>query len=146
VGRNEELIGRAMLGRRDQIIVATEFGNVRGPDGAFLAINGRPEYVRQACRQTLASQLAEVGVTPEEIAHIAFSHAHFDHVGNSRLFSQARRGQRRRQGGEAAFPGAPRRIAPVLRQQGVHLLHRRFLQHRQQRPHGGQMAHTPLPC
>jgi aryl-alcohol dehydrogenase-like predicted oxidoreductase len=45
---NERLVGRALRGRRDQIVVATKFGNVRGPEGAFLGIDGRPEYVR-AC-------------------------------------------------------------------------------------------------
>jgi hypothetical protein len=49
VGRNEELIGRAIAGRRSRIVLATKFGNVRGPDGSFLGVNGRPEYVRAAC-------------------------------------------------------------------------------------------------
>ena len=53
VGRNEELVGRAIRGRRDQVVVATKFGNVRAPDGAFLGINGRPDYVRQACEASL---------------------------------------------------------------------------------------------
>jgi aryl-alcohol dehydrogenase-like predicted oxidoreductase len=50
---NEELVGRAIRGRRDEAIIATKFGNVRGPDGAFIGINGRPEYVRQACDGSL---------------------------------------------------------------------------------------------
>jgi aryl-alcohol dehydrogenase-like predicted oxidoreductase len=45
---NEELLGRALAGRRDGVVVATKFGNVRGPDGKFLGVDGRPEYVR-AC-------------------------------------------------------------------------------------------------
>lgn len=45
---NEELVGKALRGNRDQVILATKFGNVRGKDGAFLGINGKPEYVR-AC-------------------------------------------------------------------------------------------------
>jgi aryl-alcohol dehydrogenase-like predicted oxidoreductase len=53
VGRNEELVGRAVRDRRDQVVVATKFGNVRAPDGAFLGINGRPDYVRQACEASL---------------------------------------------------------------------------------------------
>ena len=53
VGRNEELVGRAIRGRRDQVVVATKFGNVRAPDGAFLGIDGRPDYVRQACEASL---------------------------------------------------------------------------------------------
>src|ERR687892_94552 len=46
VGHNEELVGRAIRGRRSEVVLATKFGNVRGPDGAFLGVNGRPEYVR----------------------------------------------------------------------------------------------------
>src|SRR5512143_12298 len=42
-GRNEELVGRALLGRRDRVVLATKFGNVRGPDGSFRGIDGRPE-------------------------------------------------------------------------------------------------------
>ena len=53
VGRNEELVGRAIKGRRNEVVLATKFGNVRGPGGEFLAINGRPEYVRQACEASL---------------------------------------------------------------------------------------------
>jgi aryl-alcohol dehydrogenase-like predicted oxidoreductase len=51
--KNEELVGRAIGGRRGRVVLATKFGNRRGPDGAFLGINGRPEYVRQACDASL---------------------------------------------------------------------------------------------
>jgi aryl-alcohol dehydrogenase-like predicted oxidoreductase len=50
---NEELVGRAIRGRRDQVVLATKFGNVRGQDGSFLGISGRPDYVRQACDASL---------------------------------------------------------------------------------------------
>ncbi len=53
MGRNEELIGRAIRGRRDQVVLATKFGNVRAADGTFLGVNGRPEYVRQSCEASL---------------------------------------------------------------------------------------------
>jgi aryl-alcohol dehydrogenase-like predicted oxidoreductase len=53
VGRNEELVGRAIRGRRHEIILATKFGNVRSPEGAFLGVNGRPEYVNDACEASL---------------------------------------------------------------------------------------------
>ena len=53
VGRNEELLGRALAERREQAVIATKFGNVRAPDGAFLGIDGRPEYVRAACDASL---------------------------------------------------------------------------------------------
>jgi aryl-alcohol dehydrogenase-like predicted oxidoreductase len=52
-GKNEELVGRAIRGRRDQVVLATKFGNVRGPAGEFLGVNGRPEYVKQACEASL---------------------------------------------------------------------------------------------
>ena len=52
-GKNEELVGRALKGRRDQVVLATKFGNVRGPKGEFLGVNGRPEYVKQACDASL---------------------------------------------------------------------------------------------
>jgi len=52
-GDNEELVGRALKGRRDQAVLATKFGNVRDPEGRFMGINGRPEYVRQACEASL---------------------------------------------------------------------------------------------
>ncbi|HVO86962.1 MAG TPA: aldo/keto reductase [Casimicrobiaceae bacterium] len=53
VGRNEELVGRAIRGRRSEVVLATKFGNVRGPDGSFRGVNGKPEYVRQACEASL---------------------------------------------------------------------------------------------
>src|SRR5205085_83509 len=53
VGRNEELVGRAIADRRDLVVLATKFGNVRGPDGAFLGRDGRPEYVHSACEASL---------------------------------------------------------------------------------------------
>jgi aryl-alcohol dehydrogenase-like predicted oxidoreductase len=53
IGHNEELVGKAIRGRRNDIVLATKFGNVRGLDGSFLGINGRPEYVRAACEASL---------------------------------------------------------------------------------------------
>ena len=50
---NERLVGRAIKDRRDEVVLATKFGNVRGEDGARLGINGRPEYVRSACDASL---------------------------------------------------------------------------------------------
>ena len=50
---NEELVGRAIADRRDRVILATKFGNVRSPEGAFLGVNGKPEYVRSACDASL---------------------------------------------------------------------------------------------
>jgi len=50
---NEELVGRAIKGRRDDVILATKFGNVRGADGVWKGVNGRPEYVRAACDASL---------------------------------------------------------------------------------------------
>jgi len=53
IGHNEELVGKAIKGRRNDIVLATKFGNVRGADGSFLGVNGRPEYVRVACEASL---------------------------------------------------------------------------------------------
>jgi aryl-alcohol dehydrogenase-like predicted oxidoreductase len=53
VGRNEELVGEAIRDRRDRVVLATKFGNVRGKDGAFLGVNGRPDYVRACCEESL---------------------------------------------------------------------------------------------
>ena len=52
-GGNEELVGLALRGRRDQVVLATKFGNMRDAEGRFTGINGRPEYVRQACESSL---------------------------------------------------------------------------------------------
>ena len=50
---NEKLVGKAIRDRRDAVVVATKFGNMRGEDGAFLGVNGRPDYVRKACDDSL---------------------------------------------------------------------------------------------
>jgi aryl-alcohol dehydrogenase-like predicted oxidoreductase len=50
---NERLVGRAIAGRRDDAVVATKFGNQRNPDGTWVRINGKPEYVRSACDASL---------------------------------------------------------------------------------------------
>jgi aryl-alcohol dehydrogenase-like predicted oxidoreductase len=52
-GRNEQLVGRAIRGRRNEVIIATKFGAVREPDGPFVGVNGRPEYVQSACEASL---------------------------------------------------------------------------------------------
>ncbi len=52
-GSNEELVGRAVAGHREKVVLATKFGSVRGEDGSFKGINGRPEYVRSACEASL---------------------------------------------------------------------------------------------
>ena len=50
---NEQLVGRAIAGRRDEVVVATKFGNQRGDDGSYIRINGTPEYVVAACDASL---------------------------------------------------------------------------------------------
>jgi aryl-alcohol dehydrogenase-like predicted oxidoreductase len=50
---NEQLVGKAIKGKRNKVILATKFGNQRSPDGKFLGVNGKPEYVRQACDASL---------------------------------------------------------------------------------------------
>jgi aryl-alcohol dehydrogenase-like predicted oxidoreductase len=53
VGRNEELVGQAIKGRRSEVVLATKFGNMRSVEGEFLGVNGRPEYVQQCCDASL---------------------------------------------------------------------------------------------
>src|SRR5947199_4437120 len=50
---NEQLVGRAIAGRREDVVLATKFGNVRGPNGERLGVRGDPEYVREACEGSL---------------------------------------------------------------------------------------------
>jgi aryl-alcohol dehydrogenase-like predicted oxidoreductase len=50
---NERLVGKAIRGRREQVVLATKFGNQRGEDGSFLGVNGRPDYVRKSCDGSL---------------------------------------------------------------------------------------------
>src|SRR5487761_1457354 len=50
---NEELVGRAIAGRRDEVVLATKFGNERGADGSRRGVNGKPEYVIRACDASL---------------------------------------------------------------------------------------------
>jgi aryl-alcohol dehydrogenase-like predicted oxidoreductase len=60
VGRNEELVGKAIADRRDRVFLATKFGNVRGEDGSFRGVCGRPDYVRSACEASLKRLGVEV--------------------------------------------------------------------------------------
>ncbi len=60
LGHNEELVGRAIRDRRSEVVLATKFGNVRGADGSFLGVNGRPEYVRSACEASLGRLKVDV--------------------------------------------------------------------------------------
>jgi aryl-alcohol dehydrogenase-like predicted oxidoreductase len=53
VGANEQLVGKALVGRRDTVVLATKFAVRRGEDGAFLGVSGRSEYVREACDRSL---------------------------------------------------------------------------------------------
>jgi len=59
-GHNEQLVGKAIQGRRNEIVLATKFGNRRGADGSFLGISGRPEYVRSACEASLTRLKVEI--------------------------------------------------------------------------------------
>jgi aryl-alcohol dehydrogenase-like predicted oxidoreductase len=64
-GANEELVGRALEGRRDRVVLATKFGNIRHPDGRT-AVDGRPEYVREAC----AASLRRLGVEVIDLYYV----------------------------------------------------------------------------
>jgi aryl-alcohol dehydrogenase-like predicted oxidoreductase len=59
LGRNEDLVGKAIRDRRDEVILATKFGILRGSDGSWQGVNGKPDYVRSACE----ASLARLGVT-----------------------------------------------------------------------------------
>src|SRR5215203_3776788 len=50
---NERLVGKAIQGRRDEVVLATKFGNERREDGSWVGVNGKPEYVRKACDASL---------------------------------------------------------------------------------------------
>jgi aryl-alcohol dehydrogenase-like predicted oxidoreductase len=58
--KNEVLVGQAIKNRRDEVVLATKFGNQRTPDGKFLGVNGRPEYVRACCEASLKRLNVEV--------------------------------------------------------------------------------------
>ncbi len=60
VGKNEELVGKAIADRRQGVILATKFGNMRGEDGSFKGVNGRPDYVRASCDASLKRLGVEV--------------------------------------------------------------------------------------
>ena len=60
MGRNEELVGKAIRDRRDKVVLATKFGNVRKPDGTFVGVNGKPDYVRSACEASLGRLRVDV--------------------------------------------------------------------------------------
>ena len=51
---NEKLVGKAVAGRRDEVVLATKFGNERREDGSWVGVNGKPEYVRSACDASLS--------------------------------------------------------------------------------------------
>ena len=60
VGRNEVLVGKAIAGRRDHVVLATKFGNVRGESGEFLGVRGDAQYVRDCCESSLRRLGVEV--------------------------------------------------------------------------------------
>ena len=53
IGHNEELVGRAIFDKREQVVLATKFGNVRAASGEFIGVSGTPEYVRECCDASL---------------------------------------------------------------------------------------------
>jgi aryl-alcohol dehydrogenase-like predicted oxidoreductase len=54
-GANEKLIGKAFKGRWDEVVLATKFAVMRGPNGEWLGLNGQPEYIKKACEQSLSN-------------------------------------------------------------------------------------------
>jgi aryl-alcohol dehydrogenase-like predicted oxidoreductase len=59
-GRNEVLVGKALAGRREAVVLATKFGNVRGPKGEFLGVRGDAAYVRESCEASLSRLKVDV--------------------------------------------------------------------------------------
>ena len=53
LGQNEELVGKAIKDRRNEVVLATKFGNIRAADGTFVGVNGQPDYVHSACEASL---------------------------------------------------------------------------------------------
>ena len=84
---NEKLVSRAISDRREQVVLATKFGNERKEDGSWVGINGKPEYVRSACE----ASLRRLGVE-----HIDLYYQH------------CRRDGRTGDGGQGALPGTVR--------------------------------------
>jgi len=66
-GHNEELVGRAIAGRRGRVILATKFGNIRNPDGTA-DVNGRPEYVATACEASLSVSVSTMWISTTSTA------------------------------------------------------------------------------
>ena len=60
LGRNEVLVGKAIRGRRDRVVLATKFGVLRGEDGSLKGVNGKPDYVRTSCEASLRRLGVEV--------------------------------------------------------------------------------------
>ena len=60
IGANEELVGKAIKGRRNDVILATKFANIRGADGSFAGVNGKPAYVKKTCEASLKRLRVEV--------------------------------------------------------------------------------------
>jgi aryl-alcohol dehydrogenase-like predicted oxidoreductase len=60
LGRNEELVGKAIKDHRDEVVLATKFGNIRAADGTFVGVNRKPEYVHSACDASFRRLHAEV--------------------------------------------------------------------------------------
>jgi aryl-alcohol dehydrogenase-like predicted oxidoreductase len=60
IGENEKLVGKAIAGRRNEVVLATKFGIVRNEEGEFLGVSGRPEYVKRACEASLKRLGVEV--------------------------------------------------------------------------------------
>ncbi len=79
---NEQLVGRAIAGRRDEVQLATKFGNERLPDGTMVGINGHPDYVRAACDaslQRLGLLLAHREVVERQLAEVTGHLRAIDH-------------------------------------------------------------------
>ena len=110
-GANEELVGKAIRDRRDQVFLATKFGNVRGPNGEFLGVRGDPDYVRSACE----ASLTRLGV---EAIDLCYQHRVDPNVAIEDTVGEM---VRLKEEGKIRFLGLSEAAAPTIRRaQAVH--------------------------
>jgi aryl-alcohol dehydrogenase-like predicted oxidoreductase len=119
LGRNEELIGHAILDRRHLLVLATKCGSVRAPDGGFVGVNGRPDHVRAACEASLQRLKVDsidlcTGSTPKRPSRIRWERWRGS-CGKERWVISAFRRRRQRLCAGRTPPTRSRRCRPNIR-------------------------------
>jgi aryl-alcohol dehydrogenase-like predicted oxidoreductase len=110
LGRNEELVGKAIRDRRNRAVLATKFGNVRGSDGSWLGVNGKPDYVRSCCEASL--RRLGVDVIDLYYQHRVDPETPIEETVGA-MADLVRQGKVRHLGLSEAAPGTIRRACPV---------------------------------